>query len=91
MGYILPITNFQSQDYHNRVIKSELDPYYIEHPYKVVLDTKSREMDDRENTQKYAKPLKSTYYYHPIQTENPKSEKLYAKLTGKGRHFSESI
>lgn len=91
MGYILPITQFQYMDYQNRVIKNEQDPYFIEHPYKVVLDTKSRELEDEEGTRSGGQPYKYNDNYKPIHIEKPKTEKLYAKLTGKGRHISESI
>lgn len=92
MGYILPITNFQYQEYQNRVTQKKQDPYFIEKPYKVVLDTKSRELDDEKDTQRNGKTFDTNYYYKPMmQTETPKDEYLYAKLTGKGRHFSESI
>ncbi|ASN06494.1 hypothetical protein [Virgibacillus necropolis] len=91
MGYILPITHFQYQDYQNRVIKSDQDPFYIEHPYKVTLDTKSREMEDREDVLKNGGSSKNNSHYEPMHVEEPKSEKLYEKLTGKGQHFSGSI
>ncbi|WP_404451761.1 hypothetical protein LG329_15670 [Virgibacillus necropolis] len=91
MGYILPITHFQYQDYQNRVTKKDQDPYYIEHPYKVILDTKSREMEAEEETRNNGKPFKPNYYYKPMHTEDPMNEKMYSKLTGKGLHFSETI
>lgn len=91
MGYILPITHFQYQDYQNRVTKKEDDPFYIEHPYKVILDTKSREMEEREDTLENGKPNKTNYYNKQMPVEQIKNDKIYSNITGKGQHFSESI
>ena len=91
MGYILPITQYQYRDYQNRVIKDELDPYYIEHPYKVILDTESREMEEGGADRDKGKLLKNSHPYEQPHLEKPTNEKLYAKLTGKGQHFSENI
>ncbi|MFZ3577932.1 hypothetical protein [Virgibacillus sp. DJP39] len=87
MGYILPITHYQYQDYQNRVIKDKQNPYYIEKAYKVVLDNASREME--EDTQ--ANGNNSETAYETVQSTNPEIEKFYSELTGKGQHFSESI
>ncbi|WP_430787637.1 hypothetical protein VBD025_16985 [Virgibacillus flavescens] len=91
MGYILPITHYQYQDYQNRVTQKEQDPYHIEKPYKVILDTKSREMEDEDHTQKDDQSSKSNFFYKPMNTDNNKNEKVISKITGKGQHFSESI
>lgn len=91
MGYILPITHYQYQDYQNRVTQKGQDPYHIEKPYKVILDTKSREMDENEDTHENAKSGKSDFLYQPISNEEPKREKIISEITGKGQLFSESI
>lgn len=91
MGYILPITQYQYQEYQNRVTKKRQDPYYIEQPYKVILDTKTKELKEGKAWEDGNGNPVENGNDKQLQFEKPNNEKLYAKLTGKGRHFSESI
>ncbi|MGM8212688.1 hypothetical protein ACLIBH_07825 [Virgibacillus sp. W0430] len=38
MGYILPVANYQYAKYHMLQIQEKKNTYYIESPFKVVLD-----------------------------------------------------
>lgn len=38
MGYILPVTNFQSIDYQNRNVEKKGNSYFIEKPFQAILD-----------------------------------------------------
>lgn len=38
MGYILPITNHQYTNYHMLHVRQKKNKYYIEGPFKIVLD-----------------------------------------------------
>ncbi|WP_188455661.1 hypothetical protein [Virgibacillus oceani] len=89
MGYVLPIQPYQYNDYQNRVMKDKQDPFYIEKPYKIIFDAKHRDILQSNSEQEIAQPSDK-----PQQVFQPKKsqvDKIYATITGKGRHFSESI
>ncbi|HLR61746.1 MAG TPA: hypothetical protein VK097_04815 [Lentibacillus sp.] len=87
MGYILPVNHHQYYDYQRRTIKEKADPFYIERPYKTMLRT---EYHDIYSNQSAILPGN-----HPgLKLSTPKTptpDKLYAELTGKGRHFRRSV
>lgn len=83
MGYILPIQPFQYNDYQKRIIETKQNPQFIDKPFKVILEKKHQEI-----TNQYERLNKTKY-----QSISPKQTgiKFFADLTGKGRHFNESI
>ncbi|KAB8139085.1 hypothetical protein F9U64_01425 [Gracilibacillus oryzae] len=89
MGYILPVDNFQYQQYHNRVTKTERDPFPIEelYPIQFNMDYESEKLKEKTG-QKYESPevfgKQSSSY---ISSSSIKNEKIYAQVTGKGREF----
>lgn len=87
MGYILPLPHYQYKDYQKRVTADKRDPFYIEKPYKTILETKHQDIADE-----YARLEASANSLKKLTAPKiPASEKLYADLTGKGRQFSETI
>ncbi|MUV36500.1 hypothetical protein JNUCC1_00303 [Lentibacillus sp. JNUCC-1] len=46
MGYIMPVSHFQYQDYQVRDIKGNSRPFYVERPYKAVLEAAYEEAAD---------------------------------------------
>lgn len=64
MGYILPISNFQYNDYQRRITKEKIDPYAIEGPFKVAFDIQHEQVKkyypnvyNREKIQSQKKPI----------------------------------
>ncbi|WP_106497948.1 hypothetical protein [Lentibacillus sp. Marseille-P4043] len=88
MGYVLPISQYQYTDYKQRVIKEKQDPFYIESPYKVILDSQHQDIP-QEHTQRAS--TINTSNDHVEKPVHDGAEKVYANITGKGRIFSESI
>ncbi|WP_077623029.1 hypothetical protein [Sediminibacillus massiliensis] len=95
MGYILPIPLYQYQDYHERVTGKKPNPFFIERPYKANLNIKHKEIetsqDQCEKQTGCKKPNHSAALFVPSMHKSKVAEKIYAEVTGKGRHFSESI
>ncbi|QKY68628.1 hypothetical protein [Lentibacillus sp. CBA3610] len=86
MGYILPINHYQYSDYQNRV-REKTDPFHIEKPYKTILRT-----DYYNHHRNQAAVTPSEDAELKLSTPKPPTaDKLYAELTGKGRHFSSTI
>ncbi|QTM98709.1 hypothetical protein ERJ70_04995 [Sediminibacillus dalangtanensis] len=95
MGYLLPVPLYQYQDYQERVTRNAPSPFYIEGVYKSHLDTKHKQIEQEENrkTQVDCKPseMKKVLYAPRTVHKSYLAEKIYADVTGKGRHFSETI
>lgn len=80
MGYILPVTHYQYQDYQNRITEKKRIPPMVERPFKVVLEKQHEEI-----TSEYDRLNRSGA---AIQAANarPEAEKVYGDLTGKGTY-----
>lgn len=90
MGYILPVPFYQYQDYQQRVIPKKQNPYYIERPYKVILNSSHKNIENQEDYFKYNS--RSAELHMTKQTHKARNnEKIYSELTGKGKHFNESV
>ncbi|GAB2532795.1 hypothetical protein [Gracilibacillus alcaliphilus] len=92
MGYIIPVDNYQYQQYHQRVTQPKQDPYPIEKLYPSQFDLHY----DRILTGDKAMTGYSQRDKHTVQTESPKltTEKhteIYAEMTGKGREFEAKV
>lgn len=83
MGYLLPIQLFQYNDYQTRTIGTKQNPQFIDKPFKVILEKQHQEIIN-----KYDR-INKTLYQNTISKQT--NEKIIAALTGKGRHFSESV
>ncbi|MCP3026657.1 hypothetical protein [Halobacillus sp. A5] len=98
MGYILPIQNYQYQDYQQRVTQNKQPSFTLDRVFKVTMDHKLKEYYTRgEQGQKGSQDLKdklhtSKKFHYNKTTRAPEMEqKLYSELTGKGQQFSETI
>lgn len=91
MGYILPVPFYQYQDYQQRVTPEKQNPYFIERPYKVILNSSYKNIEKEEDIHfKYSN--RSNELHMPRLThKSHKNEKIYSELTGKGKHFNESV
>ncbi|MFC7062820.1 hypothetical protein [Halobacillus seohaensis] len=98
MGYVLPVTNYQYQDYHKRVTPDQRSPFILDPVFKVTLDHKLKEhYNPREQKQKGSQHLRKnlhtpqTMYYKKQEDLTEDEQSAYSKITGKGQRFSESI
>lgn len=82
MGYILPIRYDQCNEYQKRISKKKTDNYFIEKPFKVVLETRYEEIKGKPRNQSLNK-MKLTQA--PLD-----SRPIYAAL-GKGKLFSDKV
>ncbi|MGY0694237.1 hypothetical protein ACW2QC_15900 [Virgibacillus sp. FSP13] len=88
MGYVLPITQYQYMDYKQRLMKNKQDPFYIESPFKVILDSQHQDIPQKYTHQPHANTTSDDPVKRPFRYG---TEKVYADITGKGRNFSKSI
>lgn len=88
MGYILPLAHYQYKDYQKRVTKDKQDRFFIEKPYKAILESHYNQLE-----RKVYRQGNNTEEKYPHQTAFGKaeSERIYTELTGKGTRFSENI
>ncbi|GGC74929.1 hypothetical protein GCM10007216_01920 [Thalassobacillus devorans] len=90
MGYTLPVSMYQYDDYQERTVKPKASPFQYANVHKVTLDNRHLQMRDMARTNKKI-PNKNKKLHAPDDMHAAYSEKVYAELTGKGRHFSETI
>ncbi|MCT2535675.1 hypothetical protein NC661_06625 [Aquibacillus koreensis] len=83
MGYVLPVDNYQYQQYQNRVVKTKQDPYPIEKPFKTQLSMSY--MDQEKQLEKHVEHKKKTNVTgHAVDF-------VYTEMTGKGYFINERI
>lgn len=87
MGYILPITPYQSMNYCNREDLLKRTNYSFQSVSKVVLDCdqKSRTFDNLHLRKKYKSALKKSHINEKLV------QSTLAEMTGKGQFINESI
>ncbi|MCA0983780.1 hypothetical protein LCL89_06880 [Halobacillus yeomjeoni] len=92
MGYILPFNHYQYDDYKNRTIQTERSPFILDEIHKVELKTKLEERKAYQNkTGESDEPSKLNLGKKQMQSHSSMAEKIYSQITGKGKHFSETI
>lgn len=97
MGYILPITHYNYQDYQNRMKEQKESPHYVGSPYKVVFHQISSELNEDqvksfeelkvEQIEEDAKPRRRKVpgdFFHITKRQK-------ANLTGKGGNINARI
>lgn len=92
MGYIAPVTNYQYDQYAERVIIKKYDPYHF-----VPISTIKPPVNPRENFQHDLQP--NTYNTMNLKKHQEKEKnkiieklciaKLYGEITGIGRYYSD--
>ncbi|MFD1040695.1 hypothetical protein ACFQ3N_20245 [Virgibacillus byunsanensis] len=83
MGYVLPVESHQYKDYQNRITKDKPNPFYIERPYRPILEVQYQDIANEYSV--YDAVLVQQKQY------KGKYDLVYAELTGKGKYFSGSI
>ena len=93
MGYILPIENYQYQQYHNRVTQPERDPYPVERLYPTQLDMAyEKQFTNRDDyVSDSDKPEKKKQGIVVTNHTTSSAEKVYAEMTGIGRNINKTV
>lgn len=92
MGYIAQVTNFQYDQYAERVVSKKYDPYRFVPIDKIkppVNPGKYFHPDLQPNTYNRMNPKEHQELGKDQNIEKLRFEKLYGELTGIGRHYSE--
>ncbi len=85
MGYVLPIRQFEYENYHLRVMKQNPSTFKIEGPLPIMY---------HRNPEEFPFPLKKNETTYINQYESKKGRvdvQKISELTGKGIHFNETI
>ncbi|MBM6618182.1 hypothetical protein [Bacillus suaedaesalsae] len=92
MGYILPINNYQSQQYSNRTSNRANSPFMLPPVFKTTIIRKIND-SNRENTEfDQMKEFNIPSNSHNKSRTKPKvNYELISVITGKGINFNESI
>lgn len=86
MGYILPIQNFQYYDYHHRINHTKKDPYFIDKPFKAILEAEYEDINHHpvEAFNKSNDDIgQRVYQQHRLETA--------AQFTGKGMIYDTRV
>lgn len=97
MGYILPITHYNYQDYQNRMKEQKESPHYVGSPYKVVFHRISSELN--EDNEKSFDELKLEHLDDDMKPKRRKlagdffhiTKRQKANITGKGGNINAQI
>ncbi|WP_026583745.1 hypothetical protein [Bacillus sp. J33] len=94
MGYILPVTHFQYNQYAERELGTKYDPFRFVPVTKIAAQPNRKESFQKSplNIQKKsAETSLNRRTEYPNRISRKKAEEVYEELTGKGRYFSECI
>ncbi|MBT2688304.1 hypothetical protein J7I93_08935 [Bacillus sp. ISL-47] len=94
MGYILPLTYYQYNQYAEREFGNKYDPFRFVPVTRIAAQSNSKDFIQELPTD-IKKRLNKTKAYQRSENKNTTNRKIaeqtYGELTGKGRHFSECI
>lgn len=87
MGYVIPVENYQYQQYQQRVTKRERDPFPIERLYPIQLDRNYDRLREKDVEQALLKKARVKQEQKDLEYMKSINNEIYAKMTGKGRQF----
>lgn len=92
MGYIMPIENYQYQQYHQRVTNKKRDPFPIEKLYPIPFQQQyEHNHSGEEFVLNNAKTIDDKGSNRTDKQKLPffkeQNQRIYAKITGKGKRF----
>lgn len=93
MGYILPIENYQAQQYQNRVSQPDRNPYPVERLYPVHLDMNYEHAANQNEKNRFFHMDKDLEFgTQPGVTQQMRIpavvDRIYAEMTGVGQTIS---
>ncbi|QGH35600.1 hypothetical protein GI584_16790 [Gracilibacillus salitolerans] len=92
MGYIMPVENYQYQQYHNRVTREERDPFPIERLYPIQFGMRYKEEQTKDEPKKIMIPQqKKRKRDQATEQEIHTKHTIYAEVTGKGGKFEATV
>ncbi|SFL36355.1 hypothetical protein SAMN04487943_101173 [Gracilibacillus orientalis] len=93
MGYIIPVENYQYQQYHNRDTRRERDPFPIEKLYPIQFGMHYKQERTREEPKKVVIPQQKKRVHQQIteKESQTKHHTIYAEVTGKGGNFEANV
>lgn len=87
MGYVLPIQNFQYNDYHRRTVEEKSNHFFINEPYKLILEAQYQNIKHPPTSEH----IMLNKEHSKILSQSPRTIRAYEEITGKGQRFSVSI
>ncbi|WP_208590201.1 hypothetical protein [Gracilibacillus suaedae] len=92
MGYIMPVENYQYQQYHNRVTREERDPFPIERLYPIQFGMRYKEERTKEKPKRIIIPQQKKRRRHQVTVQKSQpNHMIYAEVTGKGGKFEATV
>ncbi len=92
MGYIIPVDNYQYQQYQNRVTNQERDPFPIEKLYPIQFGMHYKQERTKEEPKNDFTPTTKERQVNRSQEEpNHTKHTIYAEVTGKGKNFQAKV
>ncbi|RCW69762.1 hypothetical protein [Saliterribacillus persicus] len=101
MGYIIPVENYQYQQYQQRVSQPARDPFPIERlypiPHQQPYNDEERVADNRQDNEhrRESEQKRQVTSYVAIKKEadilEPVREKVFSEITGKGQFFKAEV
>ncbi|PWW19163.1 hypothetical protein DFO73_12253 [Cytobacillus oceanisediminis] len=94
MGYILPLTHYQYNQYAEREIGNKYDPFRFVPVTRIAAQSNSKDFRQElplDIQKKLIKTNPNQRSEYPNRKNRKTAEQTYGELTGKGRHFSECI
>ncbi|MCM3741124.1 hypothetical protein M3210_12670 [Oceanobacillus luteolus] len=87
MGYIMPVDRFQYIQYQERIRPEKISTSPVNPSFKVVLEKEYEQISSE-----YERLLPSSYKNIPLKPQTQKlTDYTFAKMTGIGRNFNETI
>ncbi|WP_226037630.1 hypothetical protein [Aquibacillus saliphilus] len=83
MGYILPVQQYQYEQYHSRTVRTKHDPYPIENLHRAQLNTMYKNSKQPN--------VNTNSLYTPAAVHKSAEEKIFAEITGIGKNISEHV
>lgn len=91
MGYIAPVTNYQYNQYAERELNNDYDPYH----FKAIMRTGPTVNERLQQSSSKTISNKKTLKREKVALEKVKNhlivDAIYGELTGKGQHFNEMV
>jgi len=90
MGYILPIENYQANQYQNRVMQPDRDPSPVERLYPIQLDLTYEHATNQNEKHRFSytdHDLEFTTTSHEMRIPAT-ADRIYAEMTGVGQTIS---
>lgn len=90
MGYIMPVDNFQYQQYHKRVVKQKRDPYPIEKLQRIQFGIRYKQEKTKEASYQWYSDAQVKFRTEKSAAYTLKGE-IYADITGVGKNYEAQV